>query len=129
MVKVSMLNRAQWCFTGPDGLEFFETCQATVESLMARGVKREWIMIDYEADRKSGGSRDLAQRYADKYGVDGAKFMPRGVLDSDEYPAKIRTHQSLRKSVLVCPHCKKPIREWQKKRVDELTAIHLESKA
>lgn len=111
-IRVEMLTKAVWSFRSESGLEFFETCQGAMTELMARGVARSQIVMDYRVEPKRGKPRALAERFVKAYGEDGRRFMPAGELIGEECPpaaGEIERRQ-LRKRVLVCPHCNKPIR-------------------
>jgi len=110
-----MLSRHVWAFRLLDqDHEFFESCGAAIRSLIERGARRADITIDFQSASSLTRARETAARFVAVYGVDGAKFMPDGNLPmGDECPPRaggIEEHRALRKRVLVCPHCGKPIR-------------------
>lgn len=114
LVKIEMLSRVTWTFRSESGMEFFTTCREAIESLMARGVKRAQIVIDYGVAQKSARPRALAERFVSVYGEDGRRFMPHGELIGEEYPPPTGEleRRKLRKRQLVCPHCGMAVRTW-----------------
>lgn len=118
MILVEMFSRSLWSYQFEDEQrEFTETCEAAVVALMARGVKRAGITIDYEKETSRTRARETAARFVKAYGKDGARFMARGKLIGEECPVSEgeKVRRALRKTPLTCPHCNKPIRmdDWK----------------
>lgn len=112
MPKIEMITTFTWFVPDPAGHgEFFESCEAAVRTLMARGIARSEIDIDFETYTAKSRARSPAARYVAAYGKHGGRFMPEGELTMDEVPladeADIVRRAPLKARLLprVCPHC------------------------
>lgn len=113
MITVKMATTHCWFHGAAGNLTFFESCEGAVRDLLERGISRDEIVIDYESETRKTAARRAAARYVEAYGKDGRRFMPHGVLLGVERPTPQNPEPwryAMRKRVLNCPHCGKPIR-------------------